>query len=86
MPEFQPKHDRLIVKPLDEPASDAETRRGEVIAVGPGRPLEGGRPHPVDVKVGQRIVYSKYSGSRVELNGEEYVELPEDEILSVSAD
>ncbi|WP_371477624.1 hypothetical protein [Kitasatospora sp. NBC_00315] len=87
MPDFQPKHDRLIVKPLDEPApGDAQTRRGEVMAVGPGRPLESGKPHPVDVKVGERIVYSRYSGSPVEVDGDTYVELPEDEILSVSAE
>ncbi|MFC9328987.1 hypothetical protein [Kitasatospora sp. NPDC057015] len=87
MPDFQPEDDRLIVKPLDEAApADAETRRGEVVAVGPGRPLEAGRPHPVAVAVGARIVYSKYSGARIQVDGVEYVELPEDEILSVSAE
>ncbi len=87
MPDFHPKHDRLIVKPLDEPVpQDEQTRRGEVMAVGPGRTLESGKPHPVDVKVGERIVFSRYSGAPVEVDGEEYVELPEDEILSVSAE
>ncbi|MEU9126992.1 co-chaperone GroES [Kitasatospora sp. NPDC048540] len=87
MPDFRPTQDRVIVKPIGEAARSAtDTRQGEVVAVGPGRSLEGGKPHPVDVKVGERIVFPGFSGSEIEVEGEVYVELPEDEILSVSAE
>ncbi|MEV7781222.1 co-chaperone GroES [Kitasatospora sp. NPDC088351] len=87
MPDFRPKDDHLIVKPISAPAlPDADTRKGEVVAVGPGRTLAGGRPHPVDVKTGEKIIFSRFSGSEVEVDGVVYVELPEDEILSVAAE
>ncbi|MDH6707271.1 MULTISPECIES: co-chaperone GroES [unclassified Kitasatospora] len=87
MPDFHPKHDRLIVKPIGAPtAQDPETWKGEVVAVGPGRPLESGKPHPVDVKVGEKILFNRRSGSEIEVEGESYVELPEDEVLALSAE
>ncbi|WP_331741717.1 co-chaperone GroES [Kitasatospora sp. NBC_00039] len=86
MPDFHPEHDRLVVRPIGEPAADADTRKGEVVAVGPGRPLESGKPHPVDVKVGDRIVFATFSGSEIEVEGETYLEVPEDEVLSLSAE
>lgn len=87
MPVFHPEADRLIVKPIGAAAPQAaETRRGEVVAVGPGRPLESGKLHPLDVKVGDRILFASFSGSEIEVEGEVYVEVPEDEILSVSAE
>ncbi|MEV8093265.1 co-chaperone GroES [Kitasatospora sp. NPDC085879] len=86
MPDFHPEHDRLVVRPIGEPAAGADTRRGEVVAVGPGRPLESGKPHPVDVKVGDRIVFATFSGSAIEVEGETYLEVPEDEVLSLSAE
>ncbi|WP_371499811.1 co-chaperone GroES [Kitasatospora sp. NBC_00374] len=87
MPDFQPKHDRLIVKPIEGAGpGGADTRRGQVVAVGPGRPLEGGKPHPLDVKVGQVVVFPGFAGSEVEVEGQTYVELPEDEILALSAE
>ncbi|MFJ1704106.1 hypothetical protein [Kitasatospora sp. NPDC088346] len=87
MPDFQPQHDRLIVKPIGGTGPGAaDTRRGEVVAVGPGRPLEGGKPHPLDVKVGQVVVFPGFAGAEVEVEGQTYVELPEDEILALSAE
>ncbi|MEV4611987.1 co-chaperone GroES [Kitasatospora sp. NPDC049258] len=87
MPDFQPKQDRLIVKPIGGAGQgDADTRRGEVMAVGPGRVLESGKLHPLDVKVGQVILFTAFAGSEVEVGGETYVEIPEDEILALSAE
>ncbi|MFB7663578.1 hypothetical protein ACFC1R_06445 [Kitasatospora sp. NPDC056138] len=87
MPEFHPERDHLIVKPIGEPTDqDAETRRGEVMAVGPGRSLESGKPHPVDVKVGEKVLFTGFSGAEIEVDGETYIEIPEHEILAVSAE
>ncbi|MFD0403034.1 hypothetical protein ACFV84_18865 [Kitasatospora sp. NPDC059811] len=87
MPDFHPKHDHLIVKPIGVSApQDPETWTGEVVAVGPGRQLGSGKPHPVDVKVGEKILFNRLSGSEIRVEGEEYVELPEDEILALSAE
>lgn len=49
-------------------------------------PLESGKPHPVDVKVGEKILFNRRSGSEIEVEGESYVELPEDEVLALSAE
>ncbi|MBV6701686.1 co-chaperone GroES [Kitasatospora aureofaciens] len=87
MPEFHPKHDHLIVKPIGgSTPQDPERWKGEVVAVGPGRQLESGKPHPVDVKVGEKILFNRLSGSEIEVEGQEYVELPEDEVLALSAE
>ncbi|MFF3001979.1 hypothetical protein ACFVTF_04120 [Kitasatospora sp. NPDC057940] len=87
MPDFHPKHDHLIVKPIRvSTPQDPETWTGEVVAVGPGRQLGSGKPHPVDVKVGEKILFNRLSGSEIRVEGEEYVELPEDEILALSAE
>ncbi|MDH6108702.1 chaperonin GroES [Kitasatospora sp. MAP12-15] len=88
MPEFHPKHDHLIVKPIENGSGqgDAETRTGEVMAVGPGRLLGGGKPHPVDVKVGEKVLYNTFSGVDLDVDGVAYAEIPEDEILAVTAE
>ncbi|MGW2256002.1 co-chaperone GroES [Kitasatospora sp. NPDC001660] len=87
MPDFRPKHDHLIVKPLGGPTpQDPERWKGEVVAVGPGRQLASGKPHPVDVKVGEKILFNRLSGSEIEVEGQEYVELPEDEVLALFAE
>ncbi|MGK4585895.1 co-chaperone GroES [Kitasatospora sp. HPMI-4] len=87
MPDFHPQDDHLIVKPIGEPTQqDPETWKGEVVAVGPGRSLESGKLHPLDVKVGERILFNRFSGSEIEVEGEAYVELPEEEILALSAE
>ncbi|MER7581900.1 co-chaperone GroES [Kitasatospora sp. NPDC097691] len=87
MPDFHPKHDHLIVKPIGGAApQDPDRWKGEVVAVGPGRTLGSGKPHPVDVKVGERILFSLSAGSQFEADGEQYVELPEDDVLALSAE
>lgn len=92
--DLRPLHDRVLVKRLEE----AEQRRGgiiipdtakekpqqaEVKAVGSGKLLETGERVAPDVKPGDRILFGKYSGSDIKLDGEEYLILKEDEILGV---
>lgn len=90
----RPLHDRLIVKRLNE---EEKTRGGiiipdsakekpqeaEVVAVGNGKILEDGKKVPLEVKVGDRILFSKYSGTEIKIEGEEYLILREDDIQAV---
>jgi chaperonin GroES len=91
---IRPLHDRVIVKRLAEerktasgiviPDTAAEKPdQGEVMAIGKGRILEDGKLRPLDVKVGDKILFGKYSGSEVKLNGEEHLIMREDDILGV---
>ncbi len=96
MAKIRPLHDRVLVKRIEE----EETRRGgiiipdtakekpqegKVIAVGGGKILENGQKVALDVKVGDRILFTKYSGSEVKIEDEEYLILREDDILGVIA-
>jgi len=92
--DFRPLHDRILIKRLEQaeemrggiiiPDSAKEKpQQGEVKAVGSGKLLETGERVPPEVKPGQRILFGKYSGSEVKLDGEEYLILKEDEILAV---
>ncbi|MFO7287675.1 MAG: co-chaperone GroES [Gammaproteobacteria bacterium] len=91
---IRPLHDRVIVKRVEEtrtspggiviPDTAAEKpSRGEVIAVGKGKILETGEVRPLDVKVGDEVLFGKYSGNEVKVDGEEIVVLREDDILAV---
>jgi len=91
---LRPLHDRVIVKRVEEtrtspggiviPDTAAEKpSRGEVIAVGKGKSLESGDVRPLDVKAGDEVLFGKYSGSEVKVDGEEVVVLREDDILAV---
>ena len=90
----RPLQDRLVVKRLAEeektkggiiiPDSAKEKPiEGEVIAVGNGKVLEDGKVRPLDVKEGDRILFGKYSGTEVKIEGEEHLILREDDILGV---
>ncbi len=90
----RPLHDRLVVKRLAEeekskggiiiPDSAKEKPiEGEVIAVGNGKVLEDGTVRKMDVKAGDRILFGKYSGTEVKIEGEEHLILREDDILGV---
>lgn len=94
MASLKPLSDRVIVKALTAeemtsggivlPDSAKEKpQQGEVLAVGPGKVLDNGRTTPVDVNVGDRVYYGKYSGTEVKLDGEELVVLRQDDILGV---
>jgi chaperonin GroES len=91
---LRPLHDRVLVKRLE----DQETKRGglfipdsakekpqqaEVVAVGAGKLLEDGKRAAPDVKAGDKILFGKYSGSDIRIDGDEYLILREDEILGV---
>ncbi len=91
---LRPLHDRLIVKRLEEnrtsaggiviPDSAAEKpMQGEVVAVGGGKILDDGQVRPIQLKVGDRILFGKYAGTEVKLDGEELVVMREDDVMAV---
>ncbi len=92
--DLRPLHDRVLVKRLDEGEQKAggiiipdsakeKPQQAEVKAVGNGKLLESGERAALDVKPGDRILFGKYSGSDIRIEGEEYLILTEDEILGV---
>jgi chaperonin GroES len=94
MRNIRPLYDRIVVKRIEEqetlrsgiiiPDSAKEKpQEGEVIAVGHGKRLEDGQLVALDVKVGDRILFGKYSGNEIKLNGDEYMIMREDDILGV---
>ncbi|MEJ2690873.1 MAG: co-chaperone GroES [Deltaproteobacteria bacterium] len=91
---IRPLNDRVLVKRLEEvektkggiiiPDSAKEKpAEGEVIAVGPGRLDDKGKRVPVELKAGDRVLFSKYGGTDVKLDGEDYLIMREDDILGV---
>lgn len=91
---IRPLYDRIVVKRLEEketmqgglyiPDSAKEKpQEGEVVAVGKGKRLEDGKVIALDVKPGDRILFGKYSGSDIKLDGEEYLIMREDEVLGI---
>jgi chaperonin GroES len=92
--DIRPLHDRVVVKRIEEgetriggliiPDSAKEKpQQGEVVAIGKGKKTEEGKLLPLDVQVGDRILFGKYSGSDIKLDGTEYLIMREDEILGV---
>jgi len=90
----RPLQDRLVVKRLAEeekskggiiiPDSAKEKPiEGEVIAVGSGKTLEGGKVRPLDVKKGDRVLFGKYAGTEIKVDGEEHLILREEEVLGI---
>jgi chaperonin GroES len=91
---FRPLHDRVVVKRLDAEEKSAggiiipdtakeKPQEGEVIAVGPGGRDEAGKLIPVDVKVGDKVLFGKWSGTEVKLDGVEYLIMKESDIMGV---
>jgi len=92
--ELRPLHDRVLVKRVEEgeqiqggliipDTAKEKPQQAEVKAVGSGKLLENGKRVAIDVKVGDRILFGKYSGSETKIEGDEYLILREDEILAV---
>jgi len=92
---LKPLEDRVVVKPGEGEETTAsglvipdtakeKPQEGEVVAVGPGR-FEDGKRIPLDVKVGDTVVYSKYGGTEVKLGGEEYLILSARDLLAIVA-
>ena len=91
---FRPLHDRVVVRRLTAEEKTAggiiipDTAKekpieGEVIAVGNGKILEDGKVRPLDIKPGDRVLFSKYAGTEIKIDGEEHLMMREEDILGV---
>lgn len=91
---IRPLHDRVIIKRVEEetttpggivlPGSAAEKpSQGMVIAVGTGKALDNGSVRPIDVKVGDRVLFGKYAGNEVKVDGEDFIVMREEDIMGV---
>lgn len=91
---IRPLHDRVIVKRLEDvkkspggiviPDSAAEKpQKGQIVAVGKGKVGDDGKLRPLDVKVGDKVLFGKYSGSEVKIDGEEVLVMREEDIMGV---
>jgi len=91
---LRPLHDRILVKRVEEETKTAggliipetakeKPQRGEVVAAGNGKKTEDGKVLPLDVKVGDKVLFGKYSGTEVKVDGEEYLMMREDDLLAV---
>ena len=91
---FRPLHDRVVVRRIEEDdrtkggiiipdTAKEKPQQGEVVAVGPGAPDEKGKVQPLDVKPGDRVLFGKWSGTEVKLDGEELLIMKESDIMGV---
>jgi len=91
---LRPLQDRIIVKRLEEETMTAggifipetakeKPQKGEVIAVGKGKKTEDGKVIPVDVKTGDKVLFGKYAGTEIKIDGEEFLIMREDDILGI---
>jgi chaperonin GroES len=91
---IRPLHDRILVKRIEEEAKSKggiiipdtakeKPQEGRVIAVGNGKVSDDGKLRPLDVRKGDRILFGKYSGTEIELEGEEHLIIREDDVLAV---
>jgi chaperonin GroES len=91
---IRPLHDRVVVKRVEEetktaggivlPGSAAEKpSEGVVLAVGAGKPLDNGQIRALEVKVGDKVLFGKYSGSEVKVDGEQYIVMREEDIIGI---
>lgn len=91
---IRPLHDRILVRRAEEetttaagivlPGSATEKPvMGEVLAVGAGKILENGQVRPMDIKVGDKVIFGKYAGNEVKLDGEELLMMREDDVMGV---
>ena len=91
---IRPLHDRIIVERLEEESKTAggliipdtakeKPQKGVIIAAGKGKKSEDGKVQPLDVKVGDQILFGKYAGTEIKVEGKEYLMMREDDILGV---
>lgn len=91
---LKPLADRVVVKAIQQEektkggivlpdTAKEKPQEGEVIAIGPGKLLDNGQRAPMEVKVGDRVVYARYGGTEIKVEGEEYLILRESDILAV---
>jgi Co-chaperonin GroES (HSP10) len=91
---IRPLQDRVIVKRVEEEektkggiiipdTAKEKPQEGQIIAVGPGKVADDGKKIPMEVKVGDRVLFGKYSGSEIKMDGEEHLIMREDDILGI---
>ena len=91
---LRPLHDRILIKRIEEKeavkggiiipdTAKEKPQKGEVIAVGNGKKTEDGNIIPLDVKAGDRILFGKYSGAEIKMDGQEFLILREEEVLGI---
>ena len=91
---FRPLHDRIVIRRIEAEAKSAggiiipdiakeKPQEGEVVAVGPGGRDETGRLIPIDVKAGDRVLFSKWSGTEVKIDDDEYLIMKESDVMGV---
>src|SRR6266478_5241777 len=92
--DFRPLHDRVLIRRVEQEAkttggiiipdtAQEKPVEGEVIAVGPGARSEDGRVHPLDVKAGDRVLFGKWSGTEIKLDGEELMIMKESDLMGI---
>jgi chaperonin GroES len=97
MEKLTPLGNNVIIKPVSEEAvsrggiiipdtAKEKPHEGEVIATGPGRTNKKGKLLPMDVKVGDRVIYAKYTGSEMKIENEKYLIMPESDILAIKGE
>lgn len=91
---FRPLHDRVVIKRIDQDEKTAggiiipdtaqeKPMEGEVLAVGSGIRGEDGKLHPLDVKAGDRVLFGKWSGTEVKIDGEDYLIVKESDVMGI---
>lgn len=92
---LKPLHDNLVLKPisveettktgivLPETASKENPEKGEVVAVGPGKRMENGDIVPISVKIGDKVMFKKYSPDEIKIDDEEYLLISENDVLAI---
>ena len=91
---LRPLQDRVIVKRVEEETKTAgglfipetakeKPQRGEIVAAGKGKKTEDGKVLPLDVKVGDKVLFGKYAGTEIKVDGEDYLMMREDDLLAV---
>ena len=92
--QFRPLHDRVVVRRIESEEKTAggiiipdtakeKPQEGEIVSVGPGARGEDGKLHPLDVKAGDRVLFGKWSGTEVKLDGQELIIMKESDIMGV---
>ena len=93
---FRPLHDRVVIRRVEEEAktkggiiipdtAKEKPMEGEIMAVGPGARGDDGKIHPLDVKAGDRVLFGKWSGTEVKLDGDELIIMKEGDIMGIIA-
>ena len=94
MAKIKPLGDRILIKPLKAEektkggiilpdTAKEKPQEGKVVAIGKGRTLESGKIEPLEVKVGNKVLYGKYSGTEIKIDGEEHLIVKEEDVLAI---